>query len=211
MPRAEPYDWNAVVIGYWNRAILTPSGISSRLFGLGPTVPIVVEVPLDSMAPYRVRHESVTVTVESSKLSVNADLATYECLSKAMSIAAKGMTSLPETPFVAAGHNLHFRISEPSTDFQIASKLPMDDRLSDAGFSIETRSIKRSLPQKNGMLNLEIRDTANRGLEIDFNFHRQSSNRTELLEWLNTPIVEWKTVVEKIMEKVIGVQCGENQ
>ena len=32
----EPYDWNVVVLGRWDRALLTSQGIASRLFQLPP-------------------------------------------------------------------------------------------------------------------------------------------------------------------------------
>ena len=46
----EPYDWNVVLLGHWNRAILTPQGISERLFQLLSETEIGIEVPMTPSA-----------------------------------------------------------------------------------------------------------------------------------------------------------------
>ena len=50
----EPGDWNVVIVGHWNRAILTPQGIATRLLQLPPETEIGIEVPMDAIGPYRV-------------------------------------------------------------------------------------------------------------------------------------------------------------
>jgi hypothetical protein len=104
--RAE--DWNVVVVGFWNRAIYTPSGISRRLFGLSPTTPVQVLIPLDLPAPYQVRHEDLTVIVGSDRMIVQPARANYPGIASAMGIARRSLDDLPHTPFSAAGINLRF-------------------------------------------------------------------------------------------------------
>ncbi len=58
------FDWDVVVVGFWNPAILTPAGIWKRLFELEQGTPVELEVPIDGLAPYRVSHEEITVTAE---------------------------------------------------------------------------------------------------------------------------------------------------
>jgi hypothetical protein len=51
----KPYDWNVVVLGHWNQAILTPQGIAERLFQLPSETEIGIEVPMDAIGPFRVK------------------------------------------------------------------------------------------------------------------------------------------------------------
>src|SRR5262245_52697535 len=79
----ESYSWNVVIAGYWNRAILNPDGISTRLFGNAPGTPIEVEVPLDAINPYRVTIQDVTVVAMSNRLTLEPRTSSYEQLNRA--------------------------------------------------------------------------------------------------------------------------------
>src|SRR5437867_4460257 len=98
-----PADWNVIVIGRWNRAILTPQGIVTRLFQLPPETDVGIEVPMDAIGPYRVIHDGLVVMVSSSQLIVETQEHSFPSLQRAMHIASRAMTSLPETPMRAAG------------------------------------------------------------------------------------------------------------
>ena len=66
----EPYDWNVVVLGHWNPAILTPQGISERLFQLPTETEIGIEVPMDAIGPFRVSLGDLAVMVTEAQLMV---------------------------------------------------------------------------------------------------------------------------------------------
>src|SRR6266478_1019531 len=102
----EPYDWNVVVLGRWNRAILTPNGIASRLFELPPETEIGIEVPMDAIGPFLVSHGDLTVMVGGAQLMVQATENNFSSLERAMRVARRAMEKLPETPVVAAGFNI---------------------------------------------------------------------------------------------------------
>src|SRR4051812_23085230 len=102
----EPYDWNVVVLGRWNRAILTPQGIGSRLFQLPPETDIGIEAPMDAIGPYQVSHDDVTVMVSGAQLIVEARENNFPGLERAIRVARRAMESLPETPVVAGGFNV---------------------------------------------------------------------------------------------------------
>lgn len=203
----EAFDWNVVVAGHWNPAILTPSGIGQRLFGLKPGTPIRIDVSTDGLAPYRVTHDELTVTAETERLAVYAETPRYPLLDRAREVAAKAIVELPETPLMAAGFNVRLRIADPPDVLLEATKCQIDNLLSDAGFSIGSRVLVRSMTIDDGMLNLSI----NEGNEITavFNFHRQSSKRDELVAWLKYPIDKVEKIVSSVMESVIRVPMGE--
>lgn len=199
----EPFDWNVVVIGYWNPAILTPAGVGRRLFGLAVGTPLLVEVPIDGLAPHRVKHDGLTVTAELGRLLVHADDPKYALLDRARQIAVRAMSDLPETPLTAAGFNIRFRIGEPSNEFLAATNAGVDNLLSDTGFKIESRSLGRSVKCEDGVLNLSIQQGQDSRIEL--NFDRQSSKREELIEWLQFPLAKVEETVSRVFDKVIQI------
>ena len=104
-----PDNWNVVVVGHWNRAILSPNGIAKRLFGLEDGTPVQVLIPLDVVGPYHVRHEKITVIPSNDRLLVQPLHSTFENLMDAMSIARRALEDLPLTPVFAAGINLNYK------------------------------------------------------------------------------------------------------
>ena len=206
---AEPFDWNVVVVGYWNSAILTPSGIARRLFGLDEGTPIVVEVPMDGLAPHRVRHEEIIVTAEPGRLALTVEVPTLKNLERARQIAIRAMEKLPETPLTAAGFNIRLKLDDPPEQLLKATTADADTLLSDAGFTIKTRTTRRSIEHGDGLLNLEIRQDDGADTKIEFNFHRQSATLAELQEWLRTPCADVKTKCSTILEKLAGLTFEE--
>ena len=203
----EAFDWNVVVAGYWNPAILTPAGIAQRLFGLAEGSPVLVEVPIDGLAPYRVRHDNLTVTAEMGRLVVNADSPHYALLDRARGIAIRAIEALPETPLTAAGFNVRVKIGDPPNELLAALGPPLDHLLSDAALVIEGSGLTRALKTGDGVLNLAIR--AGTDITVEFNFHRQSSKHDELVSWLKYPIKDVDEIVSLVFDKVIRIPLGQ--
>jgi hypothetical protein len=55
----QPFNWDVVIVGFWNRAILTPNGIAKRLFKLPEGSGIEVLVPVNSLEPSQVKHNGI--------------------------------------------------------------------------------------------------------------------------------------------------------
>ncbi len=106
-------EWSVVILGAWNRAILTPAGISKRLFGLPKGTQVEVMVPLDVLAPFKVRHEDTSVAAAADRLIINPSKCNYTNMQKPMNIACKALGNLPETPVSAAGYNFKFKSGKP--------------------------------------------------------------------------------------------------
>jgi hypothetical protein len=203
----EAFDWNVVVIGFWNRAILNPGGIGKRLFGLEEGTPIVVEIPLNMLGSPRVKYKDLAVVVDQQSLTIMSERLTYEGLNHAREIAVKAINSLPETPLTATGFNFRFKIDQPTGDLLNATKSKIDELLSDADFEIKERNVKRSVVWSGGVINLSI--THKENVVVGLNFHRQSSNKNELVTWLEYPISDVKATVEKMFADVIKAPLGE--
>jgi hypothetical protein len=203
----EAFDWNVIVIGFWNRAILNPAGIVKRLFGLESDTPVLIEVPMDILAVPRVKHDGLVVSVSHQRLIIGSDKPIYAALDRARAMAVKGIRSLPETPLQAAGFNFRFKIDDPTEDLLNSTKLKIDDFISDAAFEIKGRTVRRSLKWNEGIINLNI--IQNENTTVEMNFDRQSLKQDELVNWLEHPISDVTSIVEKIFADVIKISLGE--
>lgn len=200
-----PSGWNVVVIGHWNRAILSPSGIAKRLFGLADGTPIKVLVPLDVVAPYHVQHENITVIPGSDRLIVVPVHDTFENLIEAIKITRKALNDLPQTPVFAAGMNLSYKSDSEIETLQQATANPWDDRLSDKNFVIASRSIARSLKWREGTINVTVTEAPGAASEVTFNFDYKSQSPETMRTWLDLKAEDVKSQVERILHDTIGL------
>jgi len=154
----QPTDWSVVIMGRWNRAILTPKGIAKRLFMLGEAEQVPVLVPLDGVSPYVVKHptEEILVMTDESRLMIQVGKPDYATLGHAMKAGVNALTALPETPVIAAGININFGSQEVTP--QMASLLVSESEkpLIDADFKPVARTISRSLEYGLGALNVTV-------------------------------------------------------
>ncbi len=203
----EQYDWNVIIIGYWNRAILTPIGIGKRLLGLDQSTPLAVEVPMNGMGPTRVKYDNITISPEARRLVISADMATLDNFDRARKIGVKAIESLPETPLNAAGFNIRVKIENIPDDIVIASKTEIDNRLSDASMIIKKRRFTHTVSHKEGVLNITI--YLEKELRVELNFHRQSDVNEELISWLSMPIEDVKKTITEVFDKILHIPSGE--
>ena len=200
-----PFDWNAIIIGHWNPAILTPAGIARRLFGLQNATPVRVEVPMDGLAPYRVVHEHTLVLADANRLLIGAMEPSFDVLHNAMETAVKALNALPETPVTAAGFNVRYKTEDPPPHLLDVTRAQIDSTLADAGWTIVRRELTRALDAEPGRINLEIKEEDDdQSITIVLNFHRHSSEHADLIEWLSTPVDRIKEMTRRTCEAVLG-------
>lgn len=205
----QPYDWNVVVVGHWNRAILTPAGIGKRLFALPEGTPVSVELPIDGISPCRVRHGGLTVVAADDRILIGMDDLGYEHLCAAMGLGVAALEGLPETPVSAAGFNIRFKDPDPSPEFSTRMACDIDDRISDQGLPISARGLSRSLVWNGGFINLQITLDEQEGGHAIFNFHRASHNAEDLTAWLRVDLAEVRTTTEALLTEVLGIETRE--
>jgi len=185
MTTGEPFGWNVVVMGAWNVAILTPDGIRKRLYQLPEGTPVEVQIAIDRPLPPRVRHEGLMVVPAADALDISTVQADRPSLLRAAELAKKTLQMLPETPLSAVGLNIRYQFTALPDELITLVKAPIDDLLSDAGFSIGGRMTRRSLVVTPGVLNLEVTQGKMAEGNITLNFHRDSSDPIELVSWLS--------------------------
>jgi len=199
-----PSDWNVVVVGKWNRAILTPAGIARRLFQLPSGTPVQVAVPLDVLAPFAVTHGGIMVTASNERLVLTATEPEYEVLDRARIAAVNAIRSLPETPLIAAGVNIRHTATD-ETGLSAILQHPSDDRLSDDGLVIVERSHKRTIAWNEGVVNISLQTQAETPTRIEFNFSLSSTIADELVAWLDRPIAEITQTSNNLIEHYLQI------
>lgn len=180
-----PFEWNIVIVGSWNEAILTPDGIRKRLYQLPEGTPVDIQVALDRPAPHRVSHGGLTVTPSSSALVVSVDVCDLESMKRACALAINALHSLPETPLSAAGINLRYRIEELPGGLLDLIETPIDESFSDSDYEIKKRRIQRSLGFQPGVINVEVSQEQTTEAKLLLNFHLDSQNPHDLENWLS--------------------------
>lgn len=199
-------NWTVVVVGFWNRAILTPSGIGTRLFKVDEKTPVEVFVPLDSIAPYRVRHNGIVVMAASDRLLVEPRRNNYADLCEAMRIAQTALNDLPQTPFFAAGFNIVFQSESPCEALKELAKHDWDEQLSDkGGYEIVGRQLGRSLARQGGTINASVTQEQDLSFKVNLNFDRKSQKVDELTAWLDVSPEGLKAEVHKLLIDCIGI------
>jgi hypothetical protein len=197
----QPADWSVVILGRWNRAILTPHGIAKWLFRLGEGKPVEVNVPLDGVSPYIVKHpmQQIVVMTDESRLLIQVAKANYQTLWHAMAAGVNALTALPQTPVYAAGFNINCRSKEVTSQMAYLLVSESEKALVDAGFKPLARTVGRSLEHGAGTLNVTVTGGED-GCGLSLNFHRGSEVVEELREWLQTPVEQVEATVKKVLD-----------
>jgi len=199
-----PGDWNIVIAGAWNVAILTPEGIAHRLFELEPGTPVDVQVAMNIGAPIRVKHENIIVQPSPASLIITPQDPTPEALEKSVTVANRALNSLPETPMSAAGLNLRYHFDQIPDSLIEAGGSMIDDKLTDAGHEILEKTLRRKIVWEDGVLNLDIFEREDSTALMVFNYHKNSNLPVELGEWLGVHAAmldNCATIRQKLIEE----------
>lgn len=197
-----PENWNVIVVGRWNRSILTPQRIGKMIFEMEDPQSFEVMVPLDGLSPYTVKHpqKGILVSAEAGRLQVQPEKPNYQSIAIAMDAAVKALTWLPETPVNAAGFNVNFRATETTTDIARFLQSTVDAQLATLDHQILARSLGRSLSFREGRINISFTQEGDE-YRLQFNYHRDSSNIDELKQWLCIPIGDIENTTTELLTR----------
>ncbi len=188
----KPVDWSVVVAGRWNRAILTPAGIRERIHKEAAEVPLMIEVPIDLLAPPKVGFGGVSIVADWNKLVIVPDSPCWALLKKSADLACNALRALPQTPLQAVGINLAFTSRDPLESLNPFIQNPHDPLFSDIGLKAESKTVVRSMLWKSGRVNLTISRRTNVEGEVDadkvgFNLEQTSEKIEDHEKWLLMP------------------------
>ena len=202
-------DWNVTIVGFWNRAIYTPAGISRHLFQLPANTPVQVLIPIDLPAPYQVQHDGLTVTVGSDRLVVQPAQASFPRLGAAMEIGRRAFEHLPRTPFVAAGFNVRYKSDGPVAVLEEITTSAWDENLSDQRLEIRERTIARAVQRGHGRINIAVTQKEDRTFMLALNFDLQSDDVQRLRDWITISEADLRCEVERIVYETLRVRREE--
>jgi len=202
--------WNSVVVGKWNPAILTPKGIADLIFGKPTNEPIEILVPLNAVGPFKVKIDGLLISVDSDRLIIDCEKSDWETIEKSRQYCCKAIDVLPRTPLIAAGFNIRYELSDPADHFIEILKLPLDASLSDNNLKITGRETRRTFRWTNGNINLHIVKAETEYYNILMNFNRNANDNNKLKEWLNTPIDDVKNITKTIICTIFDI-CEEDK
>jgi len=187
-----PSDWNIVILGAWNRAILTPAWIQEIVFALPHGSTVDVLVPMDTMfAPFQVHDKGLTVIPAPGQLILQLTEPTEALLTRAMEASRRAMQDLPRTPLQACGLNLRYAAPELPLALLERSRCKTEQLFSNHGYELQMRRRGETLSFKEGTMSV-IADIPTTGpCTVTLNFERQSQDRTDLLNWLSRGAAEY--------------------
>lgn len=202
-------DWTAVVVGSWNRAILTPAMVARKLFRLADETPVQVAVQLDVFAPYQICHDEIVVVPFRDKLIVATKKPTFESLERALKVAVSALDELPRTPLTAAGFNLRFKSGGPTEALRpITNNDLWDNRISDDQFEVDERSVVRAIKWRDGKIRVTVTEHANSAHSVLLNFDLQTDSFERLRNWMSADVKLIEAVTGRVL-KTIGLSPEE--
>lgn len=203
--RLEPFDWSVVVIGRWNRAILTPAGIGKRLFKVDEGTPLEVLIAIDALGPPLVKHDGLTVVAGSDRLIVRPDLLNGTGIRKSCEIATNAISSLPETPLTAVGVNLKYSCGGYFEEIDAAMACDIDLRAADLALEPIESQFQKSYKFGDGRVNLMASIGEDCLRTLAFNFELQNPTKDDHLTWLSTPSEKFLSLVSQISENLFQI------
>lgn len=195
----KPYNWNVVIIGFWNKAILTPNFIIEKILKKTQGSIFTVEVPIDLFGPPRIKSDDFIIYVDSKQIIIETVDYTIDKLIIAMEYAKNALIELPVTPCLASGFNIRYIIDD--IDPKILKKIiesNIDNLLSTLDYDIIDRSFNRTLKFKDGTIKIIISFLNSEKLEFQINFNKDSSNINQLKDWITISSEELNNEIEKL-------------
>ena len=197
--KLEPTNWSVVLVGRWDPAILSPSGIAKHVFHLAPKTQVQVAVPLDGVSAYLVTNldSTLTVHVERDRLQIDVLRFDYQSLAQGLLAGVNALEALPMTPFSAVGYNINFTTNELCPELISLTDCPVDKDISEKGYTLSGRSLGRSVQYGDGQINISIGQKDN-SYAVNCNFHLDVRSVEKAKAWLSTSVELIKQEISKI-------------
>ena len=198
--------FSVVIAGQWNRSILNPAWLVANLFEDNPEVQVEFSLNFDMPSRYRVKNIIIAPTDEKVIFlsTDNSD----ESLKLIEYTAIKLCNILSHTPFVAVGINFSFIESTEKDKLLPLMSFTDSDDLSDKGWGVYQKSIKRFIVNDFYKLNLSIMMDDNSDFHFDLNYHYQISNVTQIEENLYNRVISYKEMSFLLLNQLYNLNLS---
>lgn len=160
---------NIVLVGGWNRNIITPQWVASSLANVDEAgFQLAID---DPTFPFRILFDDYVLTVRADRLQLHSHIVTADRFNGAASLAHDLLELLPHTPISALGINFAWQEPDPPPELLPLFILNDTTAIADEGRSVTETAIKRSFPWKDGVLTFTIVLKPQGHVVADFNFH----------------------------------------
>ncbi len=192
---------NLIIIGKWNRYILSPAWISKNLFH---NKTIEIEVGIDLDLPPRYTHENVRIIPTQN--AVNFFALKYDdlVLTRIENMVYELTTILEHTPVRAYGINFGF-IEEENIELSKIFNISDNTKLTSFGLRIDGYSLKRHLIRGGQIINLTI-SQEDKGILFGINFHTDVKKPKNISDNIKGMFVENKKICEKLLSEVYDLK-----
>jgi hypothetical protein len=201
--------WSLVIVGKWNRYILTPTWVAKNLF---EHEEIGVEYPINNLdLPVRFRSPDNIVFVPAVHRITFLAQDPYgdDMLRKICIMAHKLVDILAHTPITAMGINCIFE--EKAEDFEALSMFDFFDsqKITDSNYEVHSSEIKRQLNRNGTVLNLAVKKKGEL-VTLDFNFHYDVSEPQQLAELITDKLfTENRDIALKFAKDIYKLELDE--
>lgn len=195
---------SVVLVGKWNKFILTPEWIAKNLYESNPNFKIEFSINLDF--PFRYKTKDVTFAFAPDKVSLISSTDSNIVLQELERLAIKLCTTLVHTPIFAIGVN--FGYSEKTDKENLFPLFDSDNKqkLVANGWSIKDTQIKNQLSKDDILLNLAVSLTQENNIDFDFNFHFNLSPELQPEKVLSGTILTLRDRSLDVLEHIYGIK-----
>jgi len=123
-------------------------------------------------------------------------------LEKCRDVSIKALQELPHTPIMAVGINYLFIAEQPDDSLLRIFHLKDNDNLSDIGIKIQTTTIQRKLHIQDQTINLSLSLLEDSKVHVAFNFHQDTPNTKQAVEFLNAHSTDLKEKTFELLSRV---------
>jgi hypothetical protein len=198
-------DWNLVLAGSWNVAILNPDWLGKNVFN---TNEFGAEMVIEGVFPrLRFHFDKVLVIPAMDRVIFAARRPEDGDLLAVEEAAKRVLTLLPVTPVSGVGINLGYAEDNPSPDLTSLFAIGDNGKVSDEGLEINSTSIVRELKFEDRVVNFRITQSTN--VSFNFNYHKNVANAEEALQAITNKVKPFRDYSEALLTKLYGLELEE--